>query len=48
MRAMTPRVEVDADLAARAAEVATARGERLEDVIARALAEYANETGDRV
>ena len=37
---MTPEVEVDADLAARAAEVAAARGERLEDVIARALAQY--------
>jgi hypothetical protein len=37
---MTPQVEVDADLAARAAEIATARGESLEDVIRRALSVY--------
>ena len=35
-----PEVEVDAELAARAAEVAAARGESLEEVIARALTEY--------
>jgi predicted HicB family RNase H-like nuclease len=35
-----PEVEVDAELAARAAEIAAARGESLEEVIARALQRY--------
>lgn len=37
---MKPEVEVDGDLAARAAAIAETHGERLEDVIARLLAEY--------
>jgi Arc/MetJ family transcription regulator len=41
IRGMTPpEVEVDAELAARAAEVAATRGESLEEVIARALQRY--------
>lgn len=40
---MTARVEVDPNLAARAEAAATARGENLEDVIARALTEYVEE-----
>jgi predicted transcriptional regulator len=35
-----PEVEVDAELAERAAELAAARGERLEDVIEQALRAY--------
>jgi predicted HicB family RNase H-like nuclease len=35
-----PEVEVDAELASKAAEVAAARGESLEEVIARALQRY--------
>lgn len=35
-----PEVQVDADLAARAAELAAARGERVEDVIERAIRAY--------
>jgi hypothetical protein len=37
---MTPTVEVDAELAARAAALAASRGERVEDVIERALRTY--------
>ena len=40
MPPMSQEVEVDADLAARTAELAAARGETIDDVIRRALIEY--------
>lgn len=40
---MTPEVQVDAQLAARAEKIARARGETVETVVERALREYATE-----
>lgn len=37
---MNPEVQVDADLAERAAELAAVRGETVEEIVARALREY--------
>ena len=41
-----PEVEVDAELAAKVAQVAASRGETVERVIERALAEYVRAAGE--